>query len=190
MAEVELFKNTFLKYKSDKSGYHSYENVYGDLFADRGRVKNVLEVGIHLGSSLRAWKELFLNANIIGLENDVERFFTEERIHSMYVDQSVADTFNDFKSVMRGTQFDFIVDDGCHCKKETIDTFWQLLPKLEVGGYFIVEDIPEEYLPEWNAILNQLGQDKTFICEIINMNSIASTNNKDNIIFKLKRLAR
>ena len=190
MAEIELFKNTFIKYKSDKSGYHSYENAYGDLFEDRKSVKNILEVGIHLGSSLRAWKELFPYANIIGLENNIERFFTEERIHSMYVDQSRPSTFDDFKSVMRGTEFDFIIDDGCHYKNETILTFWELLPKLKMGGYFIVEDIPEEYLSEWKLICEQLDKDKAFVCEIINMNNIAKTDKKDNIVFKVKRLAK
>lgn len=189
MAEVSLFKDVFTKYESDKSGYHTYENVYGNLFEDRSAVNNILEVGIHLGASLRAWKELFPNANIIGLENNVERFFTETRIHSMYLDQSIPSTFSNFKSIMRGTQFDFIVDDGCHYKNETIATFWELLPKLNVNGYFIVEDIPEEYLLEWNSICKQLDQDNSFKCEIVNMNHLAKTNNKDNIIFKIKRIS-
>jgi len=187
MAEIELFKNTFLKYGSDKSGYHSYEGVYGSLFNDRESVKNVLEVGIHLGSSLKAWKELFPNANVIGLENNTERFFTEPRIHSMYVDQSVPQTFKDFKSVMRGTEFCFIVDDGCHYLKETKDTFKQLLPLLKVNGWYVVEDIREEFEEEWRSIADGLSD--SYDCFLYNMNHISETKGKDNIALAVKRLA-
>lgn len=187
MAELNLFKEVFQKYNSDKSGYHTYENVYGSLFNDRSLVKNVLEVGIHLGASLKAWKDLFPNANIIGLENNVERFFTEKRIHSMYIDQSIIQTFVDFKSVMRGTKFDFIIDDGCHYLQETKDTFHQLLPMLEINGWFIVEDIREEFESEWISLGESLSNQYEY--KIYNMNNLAKTNLKDNIIMSVKRLS-
>jgi SAM-dependent methyltransferase len=187
MAEIELFGNTFKKYESDKTGYHTYENVYGTLFSDRKEVKNVLEVGIHLGASLRAWKELFPHANIIGLENNIQRFFTEERITSMYVDQSIMKTFDDFKSVMRGTEFDFIVDDGCHYLQETKDTFKQLLPLLKTGGWFVVEDIREEFEEEWRGIAE--GLDDSYDYNLYNMNHISETNGKDNIVLAVKKIA-
>jgi cobalamin biosynthesis Co2+ chelatase CbiK len=186
MDEVTLFAETFKKYQSDKTGYHTYERVYSSLFEDRSVVNNVLEVGIHLGSSLRAWRELFPNANIIGLENNTERFFTEERILSMYVDQSIMETFDHFKSVMRGTEFEFIVDDGCHYLQETKDTFKQLLPLLKVGGWFVVEDIREEFEEEWKLIAENLGS--SYGHSLINMNDIAETNGKDNIVFAVRRL--
>ena len=187
MVEIELFKNTFLKYDSDKSGYHSYELVYGTLFNNRESVKNVLEVGIHLGSSLKAWKELFPNANIIGLENNIERFFTETRIQSMYLDQSVSKTFEDFKSVMRGTEFCFIVDDGCHYLQETKDTFKQLLPLLKLNGWYVVEDIREEFEEEWRSIGDALNDSYDYF--FFNMNHISETNEKDNIALAVKRIA-
>ena len=186
MAEIEVFKKVFKKYNSDKTGYHTYENVYGTLFADRNTVKNVLEVGIHLGASLRAWKELFPNANIIGLENNIERFFTEDRIHSMYVDQSILKTFVDFKSVMRGTSFDFIVDDGCHYFQETKDTFRELLPLLEIDGWFVVEDIREEFEEEWLSIAKSLGDSYTY--SLNNMNDLNETNGRDNITLSVRRI--
>lgn len=185
MAEIDLFKDTFLKYNSDKSGYHTYEKVYGTLFDNRESVKNILEVGIHMGASLRAWKELFKNANIIGLENNPERFFSEPRIHSMYIDQSIQSTFDDFKNVMRYMQFDFIIDDGCHYLDETILTFKNLLPLLNVNGWFIVEDIREEFLEYWYDIAN--GLDSNYKWEFHNMNDLSKTNLNDNIIFSVKR---
>lgn len=188
MVEINIFAKTFKKYETDKTGYHTYENVYLSLFKDRESVKNILEVGIYMGASLRAWKELFPKANIIGLDYNVENFFSEERITSMYIDQLIMQTFSDFKSVMRNTEFDLIIDDGCHGKEETINTFWQLLPKLSINGFFIVEDIREEYLFEWENICKKINLDESFDCEIINMNDIAKTMYEDNIVFKLKRI--
>jgi len=187
MAEVELFKKIFEKYNSDKTGYHTYENIYGTLFDDRSLVKNVLEIGIHFGASLRAWKELFPNANIIGLENNIERFFTENRIHSMYVDQSIIQTFTDFKSVMRGTKFDFIVDDGSHYLQETKNTFYELLPMLELNGWYVIEDIREEFEEEWLQIANSLSDSYTY--KLDNMNNFVETNGRDNITLSIRRVA-
>lgn len=187
MAEIEIFAKTFKKYDSDKTGHHTYENVYGTLFKDRTIINNVLEVGVHLGASLRAWKELFPKANIFGLENNIERFFSEERITSMYVDQSIMKTFDDFKSVMRGTEFDFIIDDGCHYLQETKDTFRELLPLLKVGGWFVVEDIREEFEEEWKNILDNLNESYEGI--LSNMNHISETNRRDNIVLAVKRIS-
>ncbi len=187
MAEVELFKQVFQKHSSDKTGYHTYEIIYGNLFEDRSLVNNVLEMGIHLGASLRAWKELFPNANIIGLENNIERFFTENRIHSMYVDQSILETFTDFKSVMRGTRFDFIVDDGSHYLQETKNTFYELLPVLELGGWYVIEDIKEEFEQEWKQIASNLPSNYTYSLD--NMNDLSETNGRDNITLSIRRVA-
>lgn len=185
MDQVELFKETFLKYESDKSGYHSYESVYSSLFDDRPSVKNILEVGIHLGGSLKAWKELFINSNIVGLDNNTERFFNEPRIYSMYLDQSLDSSFKEFKSVFRETYFDLIIDDGCHYLSETLKTFEELLPLLSLNGYFIVEDIPEENISHWENIANNLPD--RYYYKIYNMNSLAKTDLNDNIIFLIRR---
>lgn len=182
---IELFEKTFLKYESDKSGYHSYEKIYSTLFNNRENVKNILEVGIHLGGSLRAWKELFINSNIIGLDNNVERFFSEPRIYSMYLDQSVESTFDQFKSAVRGTEFDLIIDDGCHYLNETILTFKKLLPLLSDKGYFVVEDIQEKFISYWEDIKKELP--KNYSVNIYNMNDLRKTNLNDNIMFVVRR---
>lgn len=187
MDEIEVFAKIFAKHGSDKSGYHTYERVYGSLFKNRLLVKNVLEVGIHLGASLRAWKDLFSNANIIGLDNNIERFFSEERITSMYLDQSIKQTFIDFKSIIGEIKFDLIVDDGCHYPEETKVTFAQLLPLLNVGGWFVVEDIPQDSEHQWVDIAKKLHDN--YFYKFYNMNDIAKTNGDDNIALAVKRLS-
>ena len=185
--ESDLFRDTFLKYQSDKSGYHNYHELYSALYKNRDGVVNVLEMGIHMGASLRAWRELFPNANVIGLENNINRFFSEKRILSMYVDQSLLHTFDMFLSVMMGTEFDFIVDDGSHYLQETKNTFYKLLPVLKIGGWFVVEDIKSEFENEWETISDQLPNNYERF--LINMNSLAKTNSNDNIMLAVKRIS-
>jgi len=182
-----LFEKTFLDFNSDKSGYHNYHVIYERLFSNREEVQNVLEMGIHMGASLKAWKKLFPKANIIGLENNQERFFTEDRILSMYVDQSILSTFDSFNSLMRGTEFEFIVDDGSHFLQETKNTFNKLLPALKINGWFVVEDIRKEFESEWENISNSLPNNyKSFL---INMTHLAKTNGEDNIVLVVRRIS-
>ena len=184
--DLSLFKQTLSKYSSDKTGYHTYDLIYSALYKDRNSLTNILEMGIHMGASLRAWRDLFPHANIIGLENNPERFFSEEKITSMYVDQSLQHTFDSFLSVMRGTEFDFIIDDGSHYLKETKTTFSNLLPVLKAGGWFVIEDISYKFEEEWQAIADNLGSGyKSFL---INMNDVAKTNSEDNIMLVVKKL--
>lgn len=182
---IKLFSETFLKYGSDKSGYHTYEMIYSNLFDNTELIQDVLEMGIHLGGSLRAWKDLFPNAKVVGLENNPERFFTEDRITSFYVDQSIEETFNNFINFIDGRMFDFIIDDGSHYLKETKTTFKKLLPILEVGGWFVVEDIKSEFEEEWKSISENLSENYTSY--LINMNDLNETRSNDNIVLVVRR---
>jgi demethylmacrocin O-methyltransferase len=182
---LEIFEDAFKKYNTDKFGYHTYSSVYASLFDKLEDVKDILEMGIHLGASLRAWRDIFPNAKVVGLENNTQRFFTEERITSFYVDQAIDETFENFINFIEGRQFEFIVDDGSHLLRETHNTFVHLLPLLKVDGWFVVEDIKSEYKSIWNDIASSL--DDNYIWEIIDMNDLANTNG-DNILLVVKRI--
>jgi hypothetical protein len=184
---VQLFVNAFLKYGSDKTGYHNYETVYSNLFSDLDSVTDVLEMGIWMGASLRAWRDIFLNANVVGLEYDRQRFITEDRITSFYVDQTKEHTFDDFIDSVKDKKFNFIVDDGSHMLEETKRTFTKLLPLLEINGWFVVEDICLEFEKNWLDIAQELPNNYEWY--LINLNHLATTNFADNIVLAVKRLS-
>jgi len=79
MNELDLLA---LKYGTDKaSDFHNYTEFYDKYFnLDRGNIKNVLEIGVFRGNSLRMWKDYFFNAIIYGIDIDKNCNFTEERI--------------------------------------------------------------------------------------------------------------
>ena len=184
---VKLFADTFLKHGSDKTGYHNYETVYSNLFSNLKSVTEVLEMGIHMGASLRAWKDIFSNAKVVGLEYNPERFFTEDRITSFYVDQTKEHTFDNFINFVGDRKFNFIVDDGSHYLEETKRTFIKLLPLLEVNGWFVVEDIRAEFEENWLDLAQELPTNYEWY--LINMNELATTNGADNIVLAVKRLS-
>lgn len=184
--KVKLFRDTFIKYGSDKTGYHNYEVIYSALFDDESKLSNIIEMGIHTGASLRAWKEIFYNAEVIGLENNLERFITEKRITSIFVDQTSEKTFDDFIEFVGDKKFEFIVDDGSHYFEETKRTFNRLLPVLDINGWFVVEDISLEFEELWLDIAQELPANYEWY--LINLNDLAQTDVEDNIVLTVRRI--
>ena len=94
---------------SDKSfAWHNYGYVYNHVLgARRRRVRNILEVGIGTnmldmpstmgvtgipGASLRAWREIFPAATVVGADVDKRILFQDDGIETYYVDQTDSET--------------------------------------------------------------------------------------------------
>ena len=55
--------------RTDKNTVHSYLPLYQNLLINKKETaKNVLEVGIYLGGSIKLWSDFFINANVYGLD--------------------------------------------------------------------------------------------------------------------------
>jgi hypothetical protein len=140
------------KYETDKGGQHyrygggdsdtnhNYTPVYHAIFGeDREKIKDVLEIGVHAGSSLRMWKEYFPNAQIIGLDVNQDCMkHKEDRIDVRMADQNNPAQLT---QVLGNHQFDFIVDDGSHERSHQIVSMQTLLPLLQDWGWYIIEDL-------------------------------------------------
>jgi len=150
------------EYGSDKgsedimNSQHNYTLIYNELFRDLyDKNINIFELGIgttnpnitsHMnidgkpGASLRAWSEIFPNANIYGVDIDKTILFTEDRIKTYYCDEK------DIKSIKSmweniDVKFDIIIDDGVHEFNDNIRFFEHSIHKLNSNGYYIIEDI-------------------------------------------------
>lgn len=60
------------------------------------------------------------------------------------------------------------------------------MPLLEINGWFIVEDIREEFEEEWLSIAKSLGDSYTY--SLNNMNDLNETNGRDNITLSVRRI--
>ena len=64
MSLKEIVNNS----KTDKNTTHSYLQLYQKLLISKKETaKNVLEVGIFHGGSIKLWSDFFTNANVYGL---------------------------------------------------------------------------------------------------------------------------
>lgn len=162
---------------ADSDTCHEYTTIYHDLLGHRREnIKRVLEVGVNAGSSLRMWREYFPNALIIGLDNNYDCLFMEDRIMCILADQG------DRKSLLAameyaGGKFDLIIDDGSHELHHQILTMNTLAPFLEDDGIYVVEDIRDRGNPhtlgqylradfDWEARYCEPGIGKSkFPCE-------------------------
>jgi hypothetical protein len=163
MSLIELVDNT----RTDKNTTHSYLELYEKLlFSKKDNAKNVLEVGIFDGGSIKLWHDYFQNATIYGL--DVKKISdTWDGIkNNKRINLGCFDAYNDifFKRhfLNKNIKFDMMLDDGPHTL-ESMKQFIKLYSQIiSDDGILIIEDIPDW---KWIEILtNETPQNlKKFI---------------------------
>ena len=139
--------------KTDKGPvYHNYTPIYHYLFSARS-IKNILEIGIDKGYSLRLWEEYLPKAEIWGIDNDPEKLINSGRVHSILGDQGQEGSLIAVREQLSNHKFEVIIDDGSHIEEHQLLTMKILLPNLTVGGLYIIEDIAT---PERIRILSNI----------------------------------
>jgi hypothetical protein len=164
LVEVEnnRLSGKFRKYGSDKEDRHSYSWVYADLIGSNSSPK-ILEIGLGSlngfpyggltpGGSIKAWRDGYPEATIVGADIDKEAVEAIDEF-GIIVDQtsdyslgalrSKLDTFNGF---------DLIVDDGFHDPHANIRTYLMLHECVVSGGFFVIEDVHFSLLNFWRVI--------------------------------------
>ena len=149
------------KYRTDKGPqYHNYTPIYEKYLEPlRNDSFIFLELGIgdinsknREGESLFMWQEYFPNAMIYGVDNDPQKEINQGRIETIITDQTdveniIQEIYSKWNRKPR-----VIIDDASHINKLTIQTFKELFPYLESGGYYFVEDISTSYWPAWGGV--------------------------------------
>ena len=133
--------------RTDKNTAHSYLDLYQELLSSRkNSAKSVLEVGIHLGGSIKLWYDFFPNATIHALDilhlNEIADDLKNINRIQLYTSTNVYDeTFLKKTFIDKNLKFDFMLDDGPHTletQKEFIRLYSQLMTD---DGILIIEDI-------------------------------------------------
>lgn len=148
----------FAKYGTDK-GVNGYAPIYEALFRhQRHRIKSILEVGIGTltpdapwnmigwalpgympGGSLRAWRDWFPDAKVVGLDIQQDTQFTEPRIET-HLCNSQEVTEVSARLGAPGPMFDLVIDDAAHSVRGQLLTCANIYPYLADGGYYVIED--------------------------------------------------
>ena len=141
MSLLELVDNT----RTDKETRHSYLPLYQELLINKKyTAKNVLEVGILRGGSIKLWHDFFTNATIYGLDiiknKDIwDGIKNNDRIKLGRFDAYDESFFNNH--FLNQVKFDFMLDDGPHTL-ESMKQFIRLYSQVMTDdGILIIEDV-------------------------------------------------
>lgn len=165
------------KYGTDKSPYsyvnknyyrHSYTPFYSILFSKyRYQKINFGEVGILHNSSIKMWREYFLNANIYAWDGHHGHIENAKKcnLHNVlydYMHTSFEDSIE--KSFLKsGVKFDILIDDASHLFWDQIRLIRGCVKYLLPQSFLVIEDIDknnteQSYIEE----IKNYGHDKYY----------------------------
>jgi 8-demethyl-8-alpha-L-rhamnosyltetracenomycin-C 2'-O-methyltransferase len=148
---------------TDKTTSHAYGPLYGRLFAPmRERARRVLEVGVYSGASVLALADIFVNANVTGVDVTLSnvRFGSEHpRVRFVRVDGTDASAPRQL-----GGGWDLVLDDASHRFEDQLATFRLFAPLLQPGGMYVIEDINGSD-PGYGAFREQLQAAAHALCD-------------------------
>ena len=144
------FKEAFEATGTTKKN-HGYHDFYSQML-DEVDIDSVLEIGVYLGQSLKAWKMIWPEATIEAVDYDM-RFGAD-----------VAERFNIYTFDSRSKEqvdryikrkYDVVIDDGLHHWAAQLQTFENF--KRFAKKFYVIEDIIGEY--SQNKLLENLPKE-------------------------------
>ena len=185
MSLEELIDNS----KTDKNTTHSYLPLYQKLLISKKEsAKNVLEVGIYNGGSIKLWNDFFTNANIYGLDiihinNIWDEIKNKERIILHTSSDAYNNDFFETHFLKKNIMCDFMLDDGPHTlasMKQFIKLYSQIMTD---DGILIIEDVQSW---DWIDILkNEVPEHLKQFIKIYDLRS--NKNRYDDIVFTIDK---
>lgn len=141
---MNRFYEVFIKYPTDKSKYADfYQRHFEHL-----NPSILLEIGVLKGGSHRAWKELFPQCRVVGIEIDPSITKANKDIE-IYTGDQKDRSFLTHVIDMIGPP-DIVIDDGGHSRSQQVESFIHLWQYLKSGGLYIIEDIETSFLDNYN----------------------------------------
>jgi len=155
MSLTELADNS----RTDKNTCHSYLPLYQTLLeSKKDTARNILEVGICNGGSIKLWHDFFVNASIHAIDiqslGDLWNELKNKDRIKLYTERSAytEKTTDLFKNI----KFDFLLDDGPHTLDSQKDFIRLYSPLLAEGGLLIIEDVQSL---DWLDVLESVTPD-------------------------------
>lgn len=133
----------------DKGTVHSYIEVYEEILKPyRETAKNVIEIGLFSGQSLRMWEQYF-KGKVYGIDCSDQphggmqdlRPMIAEGTHNIFIMDGTKKA--DIEKNFKGVKFDVIVDDGSHTIEHQLESYKHFKSHLAKGGIYIIEDVQD-----------------------------------------------
>jgi len=175
--------------RTDKNTIHSYLPLYQKLLRKKRKTaKNVLEVGISRGGSIKLWHDFFTNAKIYGLDT-INSYEVWNAIKNK--DRIILHTYTDAYNIEiftsnflnKNIKFDFMLDDGPHTLESMIQ-FIKLYSQLMTDdGILIIEDVQSW---DWISILkNEVPENLKEFIKVYDLRHIKGR--YDDIVFTIDK---
>lgn len=174
--------------RTDKNTTHSYIRLYENILNKKKETsKNILEIGIDRGGSIKLWSEYFTNATIYALDimdiNNVWDGIKNKNNIILYTSLNAYDPIFVNNIFMNKIKFDFMLDDGPHTLESMINFIELYSPLMADDGILIIEDVQSlDWLDKLkNAVPEHL---KAYIKTY---NLIKNKNRYDDIVFTIDK---
>jgi len=136
----ELIQTRF-KTTDKGSNSHNYVEYYLRYFEQaRKRKIKLLEIGVGGGDFLRACGEYFENVELFGIDNNPAYLPYEKEGIRMFIGSQADITFLR-KTMAQIGKMDVIIDDGGHFMSLQKASLRALLPWVNRGGMYVIEDL-------------------------------------------------
>ena len=145
MSLEQLVDNT----RTDKNTTHSYLPLYQQILINKKyTAKNVLEVGVQHGGSIKLWSDFFPNATVYGLDiMNIDTVWNEltnnERIVLHIPSNAYDATFFKTNFLDKDIKCDFMLDDGPHSLDSMIQFITLYSQIMTDDGILVIEDVQE-----------------------------------------------
>ncbi len=127
--------------------YAIYDRYFGEF---SGQPIKMLELGVHVGDSLKVWASYFPEGTIIGLDlRESPDFSDYSNIVFERGDQTDSDRLKEICLTHAADGLDIVLDDASHIGEHSAASYRALFPYLKPGGLYIIEDWGTGYLDDW-----------------------------------------
>jgi hypothetical protein len=175
--------------RTDKNTTHSYLPLYQQLLVGKKETaKNILEVGILYGGSIKLWSDFFRNATVYGLDiMDINNVWEGIKNNEKIILYTSIDAYNNdfFTShfLNKNIKCDLILDDGPHTLESMIRFIYLYSQILTDDGILIIEDVQSW---DWIDILkNQVPDHLKKFIKIYDLRP--NKNRYDDIVFTIDK---
>jgi cephalosporin hydroxylase len=174
---------------TDKNTVHSYLPLYQNLLIGKKETtKNVLEVGVYHGGSIKLWSDFFTNATIYGLDINVQELDFIKNKENIILFEST-DAYNEdvmTNLLNKNIKFDFLLDDGPHTL-ESMKKFIKLyLPLMTEDGILMIEDV--QFIEWLDVLKNEVPEHLKPFIKTYDLRS--NKNRYDDIVFTIDKSNR
>jgi hypothetical protein len=175
--------------RTDKNTTHSYLPLYETLlYKKKQSCKNILEIGICDGGSIKLWRDYFTNSKIFGVDtlhiNKMwNKILNDNNIILYTSTDAYTETFVKTNFIDKNIKFDVMLDDGPHTLISMIKFIQLYLNLLSEDGILIIEDIQSI---DWiNELKNSVPDDMKKFINIYDLRHIK--NRYDDIVFTIDK---